>query len=371
MSEAGGTIQRIIRCVETTSRFRDKQLPSLITEGLQAVDESVDIISQVKENFSEWKHLTQNVLRALEEHTSSNEMQHRNAQRKLVQTQGRAEELQQLTQKIEESREAFNEALQDYKDTYSNLRTSNSDVDPWITALVALYRSPKVIPTAIAMGDPWKMDRRLAAAQQTISFLTNRLGELEDEIQATGDVVAILNSTLGDLTKLQQQIENFLDFLLSIQKVVKVIEDSRDRVLIRNLTSEDLHELKRDPESKRDFIRDAHRIQMRFMIACKAATLYNEVSDMFIIPGVAWVGGLCFIDCSEDAYEKSLLEIQARDRQLCEGASQLIEKRVDEIGNELKTLCNMSANSPAQHVTKSVERVAVMENETLDDDMEK
>lgn len=62
----------------------------------------------------------------------------------------------------------------------------------------------------------------------------------------------------------------------------------------------------------------------RFLIASKAAALYNEISDMCIIPGVAWVGGLCFVHSSNDAYEESILEIQTQERQLCERPRQLI-----------------------------------------------
>ncbi|KAJ0138282.1 Uncharacterized protein HZ326_18756 [Fusarium oxysporum f. sp. albedinis] len=332
-------IECIVRYIHKKhGTVRNVRLQSLITSGLRAVDESVNTIAHVKENFSQWKYETQNVLRALDEKTTSNETQKKEAERKIVGTQRYEETLQKHRQKLEESREVFNEALQDYKDTYNNFQSE-------------LFIS--------------------LASQQTISSLNDILGELQNEVQSTADVVAILNKTLEDLTKLQEQIENFLEFLLGIQKIMAVIDDGHDRVLMRNLAPDDLDELNRDPELKRDFLRDADRMKDRFLIASKAAALYNEISDMCIIPGVAWVGGLCFVHSSNDAYEESLLEIQTQERQLCERSRQLITQRVDEIGIELKVLSRKSAKSPANSTTKSVKEMTVEDGETLDDTMAK
>ncbi|KAI3570606.1 hypothetical protein IWW34DRAFT_839072 [Fusarium oxysporum f. sp. albedinis] len=297
---------------------RNVRLQSLITSGLRAVDESVNTIAHVKENFSQWKYETQNVLRALDEKTTSNETQKKEAERKIVGTQRYEETLQKHRQKLEESREVFNEALQDYKDTYNNFQTRAPGVDAVFAAMAALFMNPKLIVAGMS-----------------------------------------------------EQIENFLEFLLGIQKIMAVIDDGHDRVLMRNLAPDDLDELNRDPELKRDFLRDADRMKDRFLIASKAAALYNEISDMCIIPGVAWVGGLCFVHSSNDAYEESLLEIQTQERQLCERSRQLITQRVDEIGIELKVLSRKSAKSPANSTTKSVKEMTVEDGETLDDTMAK
>ncbi|RKK85188.1 hypothetical protein BFJ68_g17293 [Fusarium oxysporum] len=372
MSEVEGTIECIVRYIHKKhGTVRNVRLQSLITSGLRAVDESVNTISHVKENFSQWKYETQNVLRALEEKITSNETQKKEAKRKIVETQRYEETLQKHRQKLEESREVFNEALQDYKDTYNDFRTRAPGVDAVFSAVAALFMNPKLIVAGMSVGPPWTLDRRIGAAQQTISSLNDILGELQNEVQSTADVVAILNKTLEDLTKLQEQIENFLEFLLGIQKIMAVIDDGHDRVLMRNLAPDDLDELNRDPELKRDFLRDADRMKDRFLIASKAAALYNEISDMCIIPGVAWVGGLCFVDSSDDAYEESLLEIQTQERQLCERSRQLITQRVDEIGIELKVLSRKSAKSPANSTTKSVKEMTVEDGEILDDTMAK
>ncbi|KNB13714.1 hypothetical protein FOXG_14093 [Fusarium oxysporum f. sp. lycopersici 4287] len=304
MSEVEGTIECIVRYIHKKhGTVRNVRLQSLITSGLRAVDESVNTIAHVKENFSQWKYETQNVLRALDEKTTSNETQKKEAERKIVGTQRYEETLQKHRQKLEESREVFNEALQDYKDTYNDFRTRAPGVDAVFSAMAALFMNPKLIVAGMS-----------------------------------ADVVAILNKTLEDLTKLQEQIENFLEFLL---------------------------------ELKRDFLRDADRMKDRFLIASKAAALYNEISDMCIIPGVAWVGGLCFVHSSNDAYEESILEIQTQERQLCERPRQLITQRVDEIGIELKVLSRKSAKSPANSTTKSVKEMTVEDGETLDDTMAK
>ncbi|KAG7408187.1 hypothetical protein Forpe1208_v011836 [Fusarium oxysporum f. sp. rapae] len=336
-SEVEGTIECIVRYIHKKhGTVRNVRLQSLITSGLRAVDESVNTIAHVKENFSQWKYETQNVLRALDEKTTSNETQKKEAERKIVGTQRYEETLQKHRQKLEESREVFNEALQDYKDTYNDFRTRAPGVDAVFSAMAALFMNPKLIVAGMS-----------------------------------ADVVAILNKTLEDLTKLQEQIENFLEFLLGIQKIMAVIDDGHDRVLMRNLAPDDLDELNRDPELKRDFLRDADRMKDRFLIASKAAALYNEISDMCIIPGVAWVGGLCFVHSSNDAYEESILEIQTQERQLCERPRQLITQRVDEISIELEVLSRKSAKSPANSTTKSVKEMTVEDGETLDDTMAK
>ncbi|EWZ77686.1 hypothetical protein FOWG_17934 [Fusarium oxysporum f. sp. lycopersici MN25] len=271
MSEVEGTIECIVRYIHKKhGTVRNVRLQSLITSGLRAVDESVNTIAHVKENFSQWKYETQNVLRALDEKTTSNETQKKEAERKIVGTQRYEETLQKHRQKLEESREVFNEALQDYKDTYNDFRTRAPGVDAVFSAMAALFMNPKLIVAGMS-----------------------------------------------------------------------------------------------------DFLRDADRMKDRFLIASKAAALYNEISDMCIIPGVAWVGGLCFVHSSNDAYEESILEIQTQERQLCERPRQLITQRVDEIGIELKVLSRKSAKSPANSTTKSVKEMTVEDGETLDDTMAK
>uniref|UniRef100_A0A0D2YCR1 Uncharacterized protein n=1 Tax=Fusarium oxysporum (strain Fo5176) TaxID=660025 RepID=A0A0D2YCR1_FUSOF len=220
------------RVAVLTKAMSEVEGTSLITSGLRAVDESVNTIAHVKENFSQWKYETQNVLRALDEKTTSNETQKKEAERKIVGTQRYEETLQKHRQKLEESREVFNEALQDYKDTYNDFRTRAPGVDAVFSAMAALFMNPKLIVAGMS-----------------------------------------------------------------------------------------------------DFLRDADRMKDRFLIASKAAALYNEISDMCIIPGVAW--------------------------------------RVDEIGIELKVLSRKSAKSPANSTTKSVKEMTVEDGETLDDTMAK
>uniref|UniRef100_A0A0D2Y828 BAR domain-containing protein n=1 Tax=Fusarium oxysporum (strain Fo5176) TaxID=660025 RepID=A0A0D2Y828_FUSOF len=211
---------------------------AVLTKAMSEVEGTIECIVRYihkkhgTENFSQWKYETQNVLRALDEKTTSNETQKKEAERKIVGTQRYEETLQKHRQKLEESREVFNEALQDYKDTYNDFRTRAPGVDAVFSAMAALFMNPKLIVAGMS-----------------------------------------------------------------------------------------------------DFLRDADRMKDRFLIASKAAALYNEISDMCIIPGVAW--------------------------------------RVDEIGIELKVLSRKSAKSPANSTTKSVKEMTVEDGETLDDTMAK
>ena len=50
---------------------------------------------------------------------------------------------------------------------------------------------------------------------------------------------------------MQEQIENFMEFLMGIQKIMAVVKDGEDRVLIKDLTAKDLDDLNSQAELKR------------------------------------------------------------------------------------------------------------------------
>jgi hypothetical protein len=78
--------------------------------------------------------------------------------------------------------------------------------------------------------------------------------------------------------------------------------------------------------SEQEILSDALLMKNRFLIASKAAALYNEVSQAFVIPGVRWVAGLCLIDLPDDVIEEKVEEIEIWRAKICNGAEKLISK---------------------------------------------
>lgn len=64
----------------------------------------------------------------------------------------------------------------------------------------------------------------------------------------------------------------------------------------------------------------------RFFIASKAASLYNEISSCFVIPGVKWVAQLRLLDATEDVIKEKAAEIEKMEVQICADADTVIMK---------------------------------------------
>ncbi|KAL4727983.1 hypothetical protein ACLX1H_004690 [Fusarium chlamydosporum] len=197
---------------------------------------------------------------------------------------------------------------------------------------MALLKTPELISAAYSAGLPGQLDD----LQGKIKSLDDKVNEIQNEIESTMDVREVLARTLQDLDELQMQIEPFMAFLINIQRVMADIQDDHKQVLIGNSTTGVLDAYNQDKKLRQDYNRDANDIKQRFLLVSKAASLYNEVSDHFILPGVSWLTGLSFNDVSDNVYNKHELDIQAKELDLCGGARQLITRRIDEIGIELK-----------------------------------
>lgn len=48
----------------------------------------------------------------------------------------------------------------------------------------------------------------------------------------------------------------------------------------------------------------------RFLVASRASAVYNEVSELFVIPCVRWLSRLHLINSSDDVIEEKLKEIE-------------------------------------------------------------
>ena len=60
--------------------------------------------------------------------------------------------------------------------------------------------------------------------------------------------MSILEQTLKELSKLQSQVEAFMDFLINIQKIMEDIKANQHFVLMEGITSEELDNLNQDRE---------------------------------------------------------------------------------------------------------------------------
>jgi hypothetical protein len=68
---------------------------------------------------------------------------------------------------------------------------------------------------------------------------------------------------------------------------------------------------------------ESYVMKTRFLLASKASELYCEVSEMFVIPGVNWLTGLCLENESDDTIEKTVIEIGEWRTKICVEAERL------------------------------------------------
>ncbi|KAJ0329344.1 hypothetical protein COL922a_012848, partial [Colletotrichum nupharicola] len=83
---------------------------------------------------------------------------------------------------------------------------------------------------------------------------------------------------------------------------------------------------------------DVLLMKTRFLIASKATSLYNEVSDRFVIPGVRWLRGLRLVGSTDDVFTDKVKKIEERGSRIGAETMHLICKRVDELGVEIEVL---------------------------------
>jgi hypothetical protein len=65
-------------------------------------------------------------------------------------------------------------------------------------------------------------------------------------------------------------------------------------------------------------------MKTRFLLASKASALYNEVSELFVIPGFSWLTEFRLTDGSDDMAEKMVAEIERQRTEICKGAEKHI-----------------------------------------------
>ncbi|CAJ0545135.1 Ff.00g086080.m01.CDS01 [Fusarium sp. VM40] len=323
MSKPEGIIESTLDHIHMKqSTIRDKRLQSYILSGLKMINESVEAISQVKNDFAQWKATTETLVQVLKDKTSMIVSQRDKDTRKL---ESRSSERETQERKLHDRRIVLRE-LQDrcdstvwgYTRMFNNPEATTPSLSTFFTSVLATLATPVMMFSLFGI---WSMESTVTNFEAQIDELNRKLEFMQGEVTSLGEVLNLLEKTLIDLNTMQQEIENFMEFLIGIQKIIAIAKEGDDRVLTKDLKAEDL---RNDTKLNMAYLKDASSMKDRFRIAAKAAGLYNEISDKFILPGLSWLGGLCFVDSSDETYEKSLLEIEDQENYLCDGAKQLI-----------------------------------------------
>ncbi|KAF5568696.1 hypothetical protein FPHYL_2649 [Fusarium phyllophilum] len=303
MWKPNGTLDSVTKHINMKPcRMRDLRLQSHMKSGLSKIGQSVSEISAVKDDFSEWTTTTNILLDCLRKKTY-----------------------------LMESREALLSPFEGSLET--NVPRQASPVVLASIIVSAISESP--LGSIVQLGSQWWVQSRIRRLEQQIGILNTVLGDSQ-----------------WDLDKLQREIAKFMDFLISIQDIVATVQDGDDRVLIKDLTAEDIDDMNDDPQLKKDYLRDVSLMKERLTIASRATELYNELSDKLVLPAIDWVGRLSTLNLSDEAYGEMELEINAKRLELSEGAKQLIMMRVADIGIELK------AQDPQANVTELAEDIS-------------
>ncbi|RYC81101.1 hypothetical protein BFJ63_vAg16007 [Fusarium oxysporum f. sp. narcissi] len=371
MSKPGGTIESMLEFIEPKqSALRDKRFKSHVMAGLNTIDESVRLIFQVRQDFSSWKQVTTDLLRALEEKASSNKVQERETRSKLENQTFEKErlevELEREKRLFDDFEKRFKKASQTYEGIINSLPATIAGSGAAIAAAAAVGLAPEALAVGIAFGGlnyAWieycqrvKMSTIKGLEKET-STLEDKLEQLSGQAKSIDEVARIVKETLKGLNHLQEQIDHFMEFLISIQKMILVVRDDKEDVLMEDLTLEDRKELKCDAKLKRGILSDALLMKNRFIVVSKATGLFNEVSECFVIPGVRWVTGLCLVEPAEEVVADKLKEIELWKAKTCKEAEDLIIKRVNELGIELEVLNRESMKSFGEAAPEILEKM--------------
>ncbi|KAH7144229.1 hypothetical protein B0J13DRAFT_622795 [Dactylonectria estremocensis] len=382
MSKPGGIIETMLKYIDPKqSSIRDKRFHSYVMTGLNTIDESVTMIRQVGREFTEWGTVTANLLRALEEKAASNTTRQIETKNTLeaqsLEKQRLEKELELEKKELEDLEKRFQKAIQTYEQIVNSLPATIVSAGAMVAAAAAVGLAPEVLAVGTAYGSMnyawiWFRQNTRKSTIRTLdnetSSLRDRLEQLSGETKSINEVARIVKGTLADLNQLQVQIKLFMEFLENIQTMMAIIKDGKDRVFMKNLTLLDREELKRDTDLKKEILSDALLMKNRFLIASKAAALYNDVSRGFVIPGVRWVAELC-IDSRDDSVEDKVKEIEMWRVKLCNGAKQLIAKRVGELDTELQVLNRESIRSFRTVAPELFEKVMGEVREMSDGDL--
>nr|XP_036574665.1 uncharacterized protein CTRU02_15402 [Colletotrichum truncatum]KAF6781122.1 hypothetical protein CTRU02_15402 [Colletotrichum truncatum] len=129
-----------------------------------------------------------------------------------------------------------------------------------------------------------------------------------------------------------------MEYLANIQLFMEDVNFGKDNVVLGHLSPENRRKLLRDKRLKDKLIRNALLMKNRFVFAHKATSLYNEVSDLFIMPSVRWATKFQMIDAADDVLKKRVEEIEDWDGRICGEAAALIKKRAEELNKGLEAM---------------------------------
>ncbi|UZP43099.1 hypothetical protein NXS19_010915 [Fusarium pseudograminearum] len=341
MAKDSGIIDSIQRYTvnDRQSLLWQRRREEYIKRGRNNVAKSVRIIAELKQDYVQWNEVTKILLSALEQKTTDSMKEKKDTEKRLAERQRRSHSAPQI------------DVGEPYKGVYGC-----EGKQPWnelglTGAAVMAVGVPVLIQAALSAGLPGRMDY----LQENIKVLDDRVNDLHDEIGSTIGMKKLLEETLQDLSNLQKQVEHFMDFLIGIQRVMDNIQDEQGLYLMEGMTPDDQDQIRQDHETRRDYANDGELMRSKFMTAYKATTLYNEVSNTYIRPGVSWLTGLCFDDTEAD-FKKGILEIEEKRNELCGGAKELVDRRINEIRIDLKVVDPVpSAKETNDHVEEVTE----------------
>ncbi|KAF4456173.1 hypothetical protein F53441_1657 [Fusarium austroafricanum] len=293
MWKTDGILEKVLRHIDMKQNaVRDKRLQSYIESGLAMIDDSIKTIATVKEGFSQWKTMTRNLLDLLGKKICDNVREQEEVTKQLedgtnlkVKCENDLEKLRVSKVNLEQS---YDEILRGYNEVSNKLKDYMPGGGMIFASIIAAATCPWSLKTLLQIGSQWTIESRIRNLELEIDSLNTHLRDKQSENGSLTGVTRVLKGTLEEVSKLQVQIENFMDFLIGIQNIMTIVKDGGGRVLIKDLTTEGLDAMNNDPELKADYRQDAHLMKDRFLIASKAAALYNEVSNKFIVPGTDW-----------------------------------------------------------------------------------
>ncbi|KAK1961152.1 hypothetical protein LY78DRAFT_685079 [Colletotrichum sublineola] len=146
--------------------------------------------------------------------------------------------------------------------------------------------------------------------ESMLKFIDPDQSRLRDKILHRHIISSVIKKALKDLKDLQEETTRFLDFLTGIQTMIISADDKRNHVFMGDLTPEERRDLICDSELKEKLQEDALFLKNRFLIATKATSLYNDVSEKFVTPGVQWEAGLQLLDLTDNALNTKIKEIE-------------------------------------------------------------
>ncbi|KAL3473103.1 hypothetical protein BJX99DRAFT_261649 [Aspergillus californicus] len=302
LSRSGGTIDEMLEFSEPgQSECRDSVLADLVARGQEDITLCMNAIEDVNTSFNGWCNLTRALHLALRDTHSLKSREKQNITNDIKKHRADKEMKEELRKKEEARMKEKHEQIQK---TQANeewcediiqkiiMHAGAHGVSAAVVSAEAITIAPVFVVVSAAAflyyvtlrADLESMEQAQAKRDQEIQELEESraqleaaLAQLSEDSRSIDEIAQIVERSIDRVTKLQQLIRKFMEFLRDMNIIIsKTVRDSR--WVYKGFQRKDGF-----GDSKK-LLTNAFEMKTRLIFASKASDVYNAVSTQYILP---------------------------------------------------------------------------------------